>query len=1086
MRIDRLGLVRYGRFTDCTLDFSGPGLHFVVGPNEAGKSTLRSSVGELLYGIHPQTKLDFLHAMQDLRIDALLRGADGGSLEVVRLKKTKDPLRTSDDAPLKQGTLEQMLAGIDRETFRTVFALDHEELQAGGRALLEGKGDLGEALFESRSSARLTRIQEQLREQYKALYTARGKSQPLNTLVGPTGRVAQAKRERDALLLDPKIYQQITDSVDATRKELEQLSNSLREDQVELNRMRRIKQAYPAVDERRRLLADRKALLAEGTPAPADAQATYTELDANRRTLTEAAQNAQGELAKIDAQLAALAQRAESLGVLTGDEDVSGPEYVARLEALLARIEELRETSREADLLLAAANKLAQKRAQDLDKREKALAEVAELKDPVPLRAGLKAIPEGLSARIENTRKQSETAAAKLAAARQRYARFALPERLEGLAVPGERELEPVLKRIAEADAELTRAARDHAEELKRGREQQRVLAGFLAQDPPPSEEDLDQVRARRQELWAQLRSTLVDGAEPASEPASPELVPAYEAAVSTGDDTADRMRREAQRLAERRGLELAVRVSADRVIELEEALAGARDVRAQLDGEWTKLWEASGLPTPAPDSATDLMRALAELRDLAEEVERYARDLAGDETCADAHAVRLRELLAEAGETTELPDALGLPELRARAEERQTQLTEAARKHTTSLAKIDELRAEVTEAALDAEEKKTFAAGLGRLWDELTSTNGLVGTPIEVKTAVEQMLRVEEDRSRQLDRQGDLLAGLEKTKHQQKQTEEGFTRLLAECRATSEDELKAAIARGTELRRIDDKIDSLLTALAGHGSGGVEELEREVDDHDVDELEAQITEWEGRIVRLDEQRGEKSSELGQLEQKLRGMSGSAEAAEKAESVEQELAAVVGHGQEYLRLYLAERLLLDNIEAYRQQHQGPVLSRAQKVFTALTNGRFVQLVDDTGPDGKAVLRARRALANDARDSAVDAEPTADSGPDAASGSGAVGGQLVGVEGMSEGTRDQLYLALRLATLERYAEEGRAMPLLLDDVLMTFDDERAAAALRVFDELAERFQVILLTHHTHLVDVAAGALPKQRLHVHRVG
>ena len=66
MRIDRLELVRYGRFTNCALDFAGSGLHLVVGPNEAGKSTLRSSIGELLYGIHPQTKLDFLHAMQDL------------------------------------------------------------------------------------------------------------------------------------------------------------------------------------------------------------------------------------------------------------------------------------------------------------------------------------------------------------------------------------------------------------------------------------------------------------------------------------------------------------------------------------------------------------------------------------------------------------------------------------------------------------------------------------------------------------------------------------------------------------------------------------------------------------------------------------------------------------------------------------------------------------------------------------------------------------------------------------------------------------------------------------------------------------
>ena len=1090
MRIDRLGLVRYGRFTDCALDFSGPGLHLVVGPNEAGKSTLRSSVGELLYGIHPQTKLDFLHAMQDLRIEALLRGADGGALEVVRLKKTKDPLLTTGDVPLKQGTLEQVLAGIDRETFRSVFALDHEELQAGGRALLEGKGDLGEALFESRSSAQLTRIQEQLRDKYKALYTVRGKSQPLNVLVGKDGRVAQAKRERDALLLDPKSYQQITDSVDAARRELKQLTDSLRVDQVELIRMRRIRQAYPAIGERRQLLANREALLAEGTPAPGHAQATFTELDANRRTLAEAAQSAEGELARIDAELTDLAQRAEGLGALAGDEEASGPEYVARLEALLAGIEELRDARQEADLLLKTAEKTAHKREQDLAKREAALTESDEPRDPTPLRAGLKAIPEGLSTRIDSSRKQSAAAATKLAAARKRHARFALPERLEELAVPGERELEPQLKQIADADAQLTQAAHARTEELRRGREQQRELTGFLAQDPPPSEEELEQVRVRRQELWTRLRPGLVGGGEPAS----PELVPDFEAAVTAGDDTADRMRREAQRLAERRGLELAVRSSADRVIELEEALEQAKDAREQLGAKWATLWEASGLPTPEPDSATDLLRALAELRDLSEQVEQYARDLEVDEASANAHAARLRELLAESGEAADLPEALGLPELRARAEERQTQLAEAARKRTTAVAKIDELRAEVAEAAQDAAEKKTFAESLGRLWDELTSANGLVGTPVEVRTSVEQMLKVEAERARLRDRQAELRISLEKTKEQQRQTDEGFTRLLAECAAGSEEELKAAIARGTELRRVDDKLDSLLTALAGHGPS-VEQLESEVADHDVDELDARITEWEGRVVRLDEERGGKSAELGQLEQELRGMNGSAEAAEKAEAVEQELAAVVGHGQEYLRLYLAERLLLENIESYRQQHQGPVLSRAQTVFAALTNGRFVQLVDDTGPDGKAVLRARRALADGpeagpAADSTSvsGSEPGADSEPGSASGSGAGAavGQLVSVEGMSEGTRDQLYLALRLATLERYAEEGRAMPLLLDDVLMTFDDERAAAALRVFDELAERFQVILLTHHAHLADVAAGALAGQRLHVHRVG
>lgn len=57
-----------------------------------------------------------------------------------------------------------------------------------------------------------------------------------------------------------------------------------------------------------------------------------------------------------------------------------------------------------------------------------------------------------------------------------------------------------------------------------------------------------------------------------------------------------------------------------------------------------------------------------------------------------------------------------------------------------------------------------------------------------------------------------------------------------------------------------------------------------------------------------------------------------------------------------------------------------------------------------------------------------------------------GGHVQARTALSEGTADQLYLALRLASPEHHAQAGRMMPLVLADVFMTFDDERAAAAL----------------------------------------
>ena len=77
--------------------------------------------------------------------------------------------------------------------------------------------------------------------------------------------------------------------------------------------------------------------------------------------------------------------------------------------------------------------------------------------------------------------------------------------------------------------------------------------------------------------------------------------------------------------------------------------------------------------------------------------------------------------------------------------------------------------------------------------------------------------------------------------------------------------------------------------------------------------------------------------------------------------------------------------------------------------------------------------------------------------------------------LSEGTRDQLYLALRIATLERALETGPQLPVVLDDVTVNFDDDRAQATFAALSRLLEMTQVIFLTHHDHLVPLAEAAL-----------
>jgi len=95
------------------------------------------------------------------------------------------------------------------------------------------------------------------------------------------------------------------------------------------------------------------------------------------------------------------------------------------------------------------------------------------------------------------------------------------------------------------------------------------------------------------------------------------------------------------------------------------------------------------------------------------------------------------------------------------------------------------------------------------------------------------------------------------------------------------------------------------------------------------------------------------------------------------------------------------------------------------------------------------------------------------------------GAEVGVDGMSEGTRDQLYLALRLAAIEQHGAGHEPMPVILDDLLVTFDDDRAVATLPILRELGTRTQVLLFTHHRHLVELARSTLPEGAAHFHEL-
>lgn len=86
------------------------------------------------------------------------------------------------------------------------------------------------------------------------------------------------------------------------------------------------------------------------------------------------------------------------------------------------------------------------------------------------------------------------------------------------------------------------------------------------------------------------------------------------------------------------------------------------------------------------------------------------------------------------------------------------------------------------------------------------------------------------------------------------------------------------------------------------------------------------------------------------------------------------------------------------------------------------------------------------------------------------------GSSVPVEDMSTGTMGQLYFALRVAGYRSFVRDLGPLPMILDDIMETFDDDRAKAALQLCSDIGRSGQAIIFTHHAHLVELASDTIP----------
>ncbi len=80
-------------------------------------------------------------------------------------------------------------------------------------------------------------------------------------------------------------------------------------------------------------------------------------------------------------------------------------------------------------------------------------------------------------------------------------------------------------------------------------------------------------------------------------------------------------------------------------------------------------------------------------------------------------------------------------------------------------------------------------------------------------------------------------------------------------------------------------------------------------------------------------------------------------------------------------------------------------------------------------------------------------------------------ETITVDKLSRGTREAVYLSLRLALVGAYARRGAVLPMVLDDVLVNFDSQRARAAAELLCEFSRNgYQILMFTCHEHMSDL----------------
>ncbi|MBI1309923.1 AAA family ATPase [bacterium] len=716
---------------------------------------------------------------------------------------------------------------------------------------------------------------------------------------------------------------------------------------------------------------------------------------------------------------------------------------------------------------------------------------------------------------------------------------------LERLAVPLTETLDRFEQDIAALEQSLAEQQRELAQTNKEISKAEIKLSRLTADRDVPTEQSLTEARELRDRGWQLLAqrlpgikrhsgrdtSTLSDeeaafvaAVIPDANAATPEhLIAAYEQTLRHADQIGDQLRRKAQLVADAAALRNALRELLQHREEIEATVAATQNQLSEQTSEWCDHWTPLEIEPLSPREMKEWCRRRLSILERAADVRLSAEKVAQLELQIEQQTRQLSDQVPiekPASLASLLKHAEGELAARIAAENSRRLLSDSLQKEQVALQKLQRERESVERELADWQSRwQPLAQELGaanesdpnvalhrlqqieswfatrdqkanldtanqqaheqsdafdqRAMTVLTRLAGDLLPAADLTVAIEEL-----DSRRELNRtlatkrdqaQHELQlreTGLEDAKRKLAETESTLQLLCREAKAGSIDDLPNIEHRAELKRRAEERLHTATESLATFSGGlPLDQFADEAAVFALEQLDAEIAEQSSRRDELRAELDDVLDQRGKLSEKLSGWTGESRAAQANEDREGVLAGIRSDAEEFARLVIVSEVLGRTGERYREKHQGPVLGQASELFRELTCGAFSGIQTDYDDKGMPIIVGLRGGSSTNSESET--------------------AERVAVSGMSEGTNDQLYLALRLASLDEYLSQHEPVPLLIDDLLIRFDDARTSATLRVLGELSRRTQVILFTHHEHILDLASSTLDDDLLHIHRL-